>query len=118
MSNVFTAAVHREEDWYVAQYLEVDVASQGQTLDEALSNLGEAVGLYLEEAADPHPTATPLDDLRHAAVSTWLNNDVEGTRVAKWAGHSLAVLLRVYAKCQAGGEQAALDKLDRGYRVT
>ncbi|WP_414943089.1 type II toxin-antitoxin system HicB family antitoxin [Amycolatopsis sp. cmx-11-32] len=60
MSNVFTAAVHREEDWYVAQCLEVDVASQGQTLDEALSNLGEAVGLYLEEASDPHPTATPL----------------------------------------------------------
>lgn len=35
MSRSFTAAVHREEDWYVAQCLEVDVASQGQTIDEA-----------------------------------------------------------------------------------
>lgn len=57
-----TAALHREEDWYVAQCLEVDVASQGQTIDEALGNLAEAVELYLEEVDDPagHLTATPL----------------------------------------------------------
>jgi predicted RNase H-like HicB family nuclease len=60
MSNVFTAAVHQEEDWYVAQCLEVDVASQGESVPEALSNLAEAVGLYLDEFDDPHPTATPL----------------------------------------------------------
>jgi predicted RNase H-like HicB family nuclease len=47
-SQTLTAAVHREEDWYVAQCLEVDVASQGQTIDEALANLAEAVGLYLD----------------------------------------------------------------------
>ena len=57
-----TAALHREEDWYIAQCLEVDVASQGHTIDEALVNLGEAVELYLEEVDDPagHVTATPL----------------------------------------------------------
>lgn len=57
-----TAAVHQEEDWYVAQCLEVDVASQGRTINEALSNLAEAVALYLEEVDDPqrHVTATPL----------------------------------------------------------
>ena len=60
MSKVFTAAVHQEEDWYVAQCLEVDVASQGESIQEALANLSEAVGLYLEEVEDPHPTATPL----------------------------------------------------------
>jgi predicted RNase H-like HicB family nuclease len=60
MSSVFTAAVHQEEDWFVAQCLELDVASQGQSIDEALHNLAEAVELYLEEADDPHPTATPL----------------------------------------------------------
>ncbi|MFJ8811653.1 tyrosine-type recombinase/integrase [Amycolatopsis thermoflava] len=52
-------------------------------------------------------------DLRHAAVSTWLNGGVEATRVAKWAGHSLSVLLRVYAKCLDGGEQAARDRVQR-----
>ena len=40
-SQTLTAAVHREEDWYVAQCLEVDVASQGHTIDEALANLAE-----------------------------------------------------------------------------
>lgn len=62
MSRSFTAAVHREEDWYVAQCLEVDVASQGPTIDEALANLAEAVELYLEEVDDPAQfvTSTPL----------------------------------------------------------
>jgi len=62
MSRNLTAAVHQEEDWYVAQCLEVDVASQGRTIEEALGNLAEAVALYLEEVDDPqqHVTATPL----------------------------------------------------------
>jgi hypothetical protein len=42
--------------------LEVDVASQGATIDEALANLAEAVELYLEELDDParYVTSTPL----------------------------------------------------------
>ena len=62
MPRTLTAALHREEDWYIAQCLEVDVASQGHTIDEALANLAEAVELYLEEVDDPagHITATPL----------------------------------------------------------
>jgi predicted RNase H-like HicB family nuclease len=55
-----TAAVHQEEDWYVAQCLEVDVASQGQSIQEALANLAEAVELYLGEVPEPEFTATPL----------------------------------------------------------
>jgi hypothetical protein len=61
--------------------------------------------------------ASPLGkrsyDLRHATVSTWLNGGVEPTRVAKWAGHSLSVLLREYAKCLDGGEQTARDRVAR-----
>lgn len=62
MSRTFTAAVHREDDWYVAQCLEVDVCSQGASIDEALQNLAEAVELYLDEVDEPqqHVTATPL----------------------------------------------------------
>ncbi|SDO94944.1 type II toxin-antitoxin system HicB family antitoxin [Lentzea jiangxiensis] len=55
-----TAAVHEEEDWYIAQCLEVDVASQGQTIHEALDNLREAVELYLSEVPEPAVTSTPL----------------------------------------------------------
>jgi predicted RNase H-like HicB family nuclease len=61
-ARTFTAAVHQEEDWYIAQCLEADVASQGRSIDEALANLAEAVELYLEEIEDPaaHIHATPL----------------------------------------------------------
>jgi hypothetical protein len=41
------------------------------------------------------PFAKRPYDLRHAAVSTRLNGGVEAARAAKWAGRSLAVLLRV-----------------------
>ncbi|MBM7770581.1 putative RNase H-like HicB family nuclease [Actinokineospora baliensis] len=56
----FTAAVHQEEDWYIAQCLEVDVASQGPTIPEALANLREAVELYLAEVPEAEITPTPL----------------------------------------------------------
>ena len=60
-----TAAVSREGDWYVARCLEVEVASQGGSLDEARSNLVEALELYFEddpgiEIADS-PIIVPLD---------------------------------------------------------
>ena len=40
----------------MAQCLEVDVASQGETENEALDNLREALELHFE---DPQPTAAP-----------------------------------------------------------
>jgi predicted RNase H-like HicB family nuclease len=43
-----TARIDRGGDWYVALCLEVDVASQGKSAEEALTNLSEAVELYFE----------------------------------------------------------------------
>ncbi|MFG1827168.1 tyrosine-type recombinase/integrase [Microbispora bryophytorum] len=48
------------------------------------------------------PLATRPYDLRHAAVSLWLNAGVPPTEVAQRAGHGVDVLLRVYAKCIEG----------------
>lgn len=56
MRRRFTATVWQESDWYVAQCLEVDVASQGETEEEALANLEEALALHFE---DPRATAIP-----------------------------------------------------------
>jgi hypothetical protein len=50
-------------------------------------------------------------DLRHAAVSTWLNAGVAPTQVAEWAGHSVDVLLRVYAKCISGKQDEAKRRI-------
>lgn len=49
MKRTFTASIWQEDGWYVAQCLEVDVASQGATEDEALINLREAIELHFEE---------------------------------------------------------------------
>jgi predicted RNase H-like HicB family nuclease len=47
-TNVYTAVVEREGDKYVALCPELDVASQGATVEEATANLREAVELFLE----------------------------------------------------------------------
>jgi len=46
---VYTAVIHKEEEWYVAQCPETGTTSQGVTVEEAVENLKEATGLYLEE---------------------------------------------------------------------
>ena len=46
-AQTFTARVWQEGDWFIAQCLEVDVASQGGSEEEALVNLGEALELHL-----------------------------------------------------------------------
>jgi predicted RNase H-like HicB family nuclease len=56
MKRTFTATVWQEGDWFVAQCLEVDVASQGRTETEALDNLREALELHFEP---PQATITP-----------------------------------------------------------
>ena len=48
----FTAIIERDNDGYVALCPELDVASQGGSIEEARRNLSEAVELFLE-AADP-----------------------------------------------------------------
>lgn len=55
MRRRFTASVWREGDWYVAQCLEIDVASQRKTAEEALENLKEAIALRFEP---PAPSVT------------------------------------------------------------
>ena len=68
-----------------------------------------------EEAASPL-AETPYA-LRHAAVSTWLSAGVPPAQVAAWAGHSIDVLLRVYAKCVAGQEQEAMRRIIEATRL-
>ncbi|MFI9593730.1 tyrosine-type recombinase/integrase [Nonomuraea sp. NPDC052265] len=59
------------------------------------------------------PLAKRIYDLRHACVSTWLNAGVPATQVAEWAGHSVEVLLRIYAKCVVGQDTVARQRIDQ-----
>ena len=56
MKRKFTASVWKEDEIFVAQCLEVDVASQGTSEDEALKNLSEALELHFDP---PGPTSLP-----------------------------------------------------------
>lgn len=50
MTQQFSAIIEKEDEWYVALCPELDVASQGKTIEEATANLKEAIELYLQEA--------------------------------------------------------------------
>lgn len=60
--HTYTAVLHREEDLYVAECPEVGTVSQGYTIEEAMTNLREATGLYLEEFPRPRVTAREFTD--------------------------------------------------------
>ena len=69
MAKFLSAVIVREGRWFVARCPELDVASQGRTVEEALRNLEEAVRLYieemgseaLEEASEEAPLLTTIE---------------------------------------------------------
>jgi len=63
MKQNFTASIWQEDEWFVAQCVEADVASQGKTEDEALDNLRYAVELHCTT-----PVATVAPKLRFGSL--------------------------------------------------
>jgi predicted RNase H-like HicB family nuclease len=55
-----TAAVTHEPPLYVARCLEVEVTSQGNSVEEALANLKEALDLYFENEPLPDGLEPPI----------------------------------------------------------
>jgi integrase len=64
----------------------------------------------------PEQLATPLlarpYDLRHSGITWRLNSGVPPTQVAEWAGNSVDVLMRVYARCMTGLEDVWIARMD------
>ncbi|MEU6754910.1 hypothetical protein [Streptomyces sp. NPDC046685] len=69
-----------------------------------------------ELALSPGLVASPLAarpyDLRHSALSTWLNAGVDPTEVAERAGNSVEVLMTRYAKCLYGRQALGDGRID------
>jgi len=63
MKQSFSASIWQEGDWYIAQCIQVDVASQGATEDEALDNLRDALELHFTP-----PVATIVPHMRDIEV--------------------------------------------------
>ena len=89
-------------------------SDRGQPIaSTAISDVwAEARTLALTPAQVASPLADRPYDLRHAAVSLWLAAGVPAPRVAERAGHSVEVLLRVYAKCLDDDEDIANTRID------
>ncbi len=68
MKKQLTAIIEREGDGYVSLCPELDIASQGDTIEKARNNLQEAVELFFE-------TASPNE------IQTRLHEEVYVTRV-------------------------------------
>jgi predicted RNase H-like HicB family nuclease len=69
----FSAVVWRENGLYVALCPELDVASQGKSVEEALKNLKEALELYLEDEDVEKPSKA------EAPIVTIVKVDVSGS---------------------------------------
>lgn len=52
-SRSFTVILHKEDDMYIAECLEVGTVDQGETIEQAIAGLKEATRLYLEEFSLP-----------------------------------------------------------------
>lgn len=65
--SIYQSVVYQEGKHYVAQCLNVDVSSFGNSEQDALANLREALELYLEDAPKTTKTAT----IEHPTVHTF-----------------------------------------------
>jgi len=60
---VFDALIVKESDGYTSLCLNIDVASEGDTIEEAKNNLNEAVTLYLETTIENNlPVIRPVPE--------------------------------------------------------
>jgi hypothetical protein len=56
------------------------------------------------------------NDLRHSGITWRLNSGVPATEIAAWAGHSVEMLMRVYARCVAGMEDVWIARMEATLR--
>ena len=56
----FSAIVHKRDNQYVSFCPELEMSSQGKTIEEAVSNLKETVKLYIEEVGITLPIKRPF----------------------------------------------------------
>ncbi|WP_038841379.1 tyrosine-type recombinase/integrase [Salinispora arenicola] len=83
--------------------------------------IGTAFHKARAAAFTPIEQASPLArrpyDLRAACVSYWLSRGISPALVARWAGHSIKVLLEIYASWIFGEEAAAMKRIEEGFEL-
>ena len=83
MNQKMTAIIEREGDGYVALCPDVDVVSQGDTIDEARNNLKEALELFFETASPEELTSRLHCERMQKSTPDVLRPTVDGQRTTK-----------------------------------
>jgi integrase len=121
-------------DWHIAEYPparngRLFVTRRGKwgnfvpTTGKPISNNActTAFKAARKKAFTSHERTSPLCkkpyDLRHAWVSEMLSHGVPVPLIAKWAGHSPAVLLKIYAHVIWGQEEDVLQRLQQAQQA-
>ena len=76
LARTLTAAVSKDGEWYAARCLEVEVTSQGESVDDALAALREALELYFED--DEVPASETLGSILTRVSQFWPVASVSG----------------------------------------
>lgn len=69
MKNMIKVEIYHDGDFYCARCLDLDIFSQGKTLDEVVENIKESIMLYFEdeplerEGYDRNPSLFSMMDL-------------------------------------------------------
>jgi predicted RNase H-like HicB family nuclease len=116
-----TAAITEDGDWFVAQCLEVDVASQGRSIEEARGNFAEALALHFgaqDVEVGEAPIIAPIDvavRVRTYSAREVLGVAASGLRAGVAAGqpHQAAESCRAYGhRAEPHRDRAGHDKVD------
>jgi predicted RNase H-like HicB family nuclease len=70
MKSTYSIVIEKENDWYVVHCVELGIASQGKTIDEAKTNIREAIELYIESFDDK-------EDLIYGSEKIFMSMDIE-----------------------------------------
>ncbi|MGW1056994.1 hypothetical protein [Micromonospora rubida] len=90
--------------WLGKESLPLSALAEAAVVRPALDTLGLTM--------DRRPAAAQTTRRRHAGVSLWLNAGLPAPEVAQRAGHSVDVLLKVYAKCLDGDRSRMNERIE------
>jgi integrase len=82
-----------------------------------VAGLAESAARLAERGELASPLMRRPYDLRHSGATWRLNSGVPATEVAEWAGHSVEVLMRVYARCVTGLADVWIGRMDEALRL-
>ena len=111
-NQTFTAVLHQEGKWWVADCPEAGTVSQGETAHQAVANLKEATELYLEEFPGEQHRNIELDPIVLECPKCGVIGVSSHLQVEERHGNGIWKLVNALFACGACGETALASKFE------